>query len=302
MENYFKSFSISSYNCNGLKSSIHYVMHLAKSHEVVFLCEHWLQHHDLHTIRSICKDENKLCFLKSSIDPTVPLHGRPYGGVGFVCSKGEGIAYNMINCESDRMSCIQILKNGKVVLSILGVYLPYDNSSKEHTELFIDILDNISCILDKYSHEAPLVIVGDMNTVLPQAHALSDNWYFKRHFSKRSAIFYDFMSQNSLCVANFIFPQSVSYTYKKGKVCTYIDHILIPEYLIEKLDKCEILCSQDNVSDHLPLSLTLGIFDESRPHTVGPRGLMRNCAKLFRMLPGTMSPFKPNTKRQYLIL
>ena len=167
---------------------------------------------------------------------------------------------------------------------------------------FIDILDNICCILEDYSHEAPFVIVGDMNTVLLQAHTLSDIWYFERPFSKRSAIFYDFMYQNSLCVANFIFPQSVSYTYKKGKVCTYIDHILIPEYLIEKLDKCEILCSQDNVSDHLPLSLTLSIFDESRPHTVGAQGSNAHLCQTFPHAAWTMSPLKPNTKRQCLIL
>ena len=59
-------------------------------------------------------------------------------------------------------------------------------------------------------------------------------------------------------VANFSFRQDVNFTYQKGDNSSYIDHVLVPSYLMDRLSQCEILCrDSDNVSDHLAIKTSL---------------------------------------------
>ena len=44
--NSFLNIKITSWNCNGFKSSIDYVNHLMSVHHVTFICEHWLRQHE----------------------------------------------------------------------------------------------------------------------------------------------------------------------------------------------------------------------------------------------------------------
>ena len=105
-----------------------------------------------------------------------------------------------------------------------------------------------------------LKIVGDLNTTLTQTDVLTNKWYTNKPYNKHSAILYDFMDFNHLCVADFMFDQKVSYTFKRGSVCSYIDHVLIPDYLCEMINNCSILCAtSENVSDHLALSTQICI-------------------------------------------
>ena len=234
-------------------------MDTVTQHDITFICEHWLLPKDLHTIHSICKDNNKQCFLKSSVDPTVQFCGRPFGGVGFICRNMPGTAYKIIECDSDRLYGIQVFKNQEMVMSVIGVYLPYEDGTKDQTELYINTLDQLQNTLDNCGN-APTVIVGDMNTVLPEEEYLSDNWYTRKPYNKHSAIMFEFLCQNKMCVANFMYDQDVSYTFRRGTVSSYIDHVFINEYVCDKIQECKIVYDcKDNVSDHLALSITIQI-------------------------------------------
>ena len=85
-EMFSKNFNISTLNCHGLKRCLPYVMDLLESNDVVFVNEHWLQ--------------NKV--------PMSELHGRPHGGVAFLCNKINGISYRIMACDSDRIEGLQI--------------------------------------------------------------------------------------------------------------------------------------------------------------------------------------------------
>ena len=63
--------------------------------------------------------------LKSSIDPDVVLTGRPHGGIGFIAKRLHNIVYKPIHVDSDRICGVQLISNGKIVLTVYGVYLPY---------------------------------------------------------------------------------------------------------------------------------------------------------------------------------
>ena len=266
MEQVNQQFSVCSFNCYGLKSSLSYIIDIAEQNDVTFLCEHWLQAKDMYTIKSIFSDNKMQCFLKSSIDPSVQLIGRPFGGVGFLCRNTTGTSYNAIECESDRLYGLQIFKKEVLVMCIIGVYLPYENGTNDQTELYIKTIDQLQSIIDNCG-SVPTLIVGDMNTVLPQEESICDNWYTKKPYGKHSAILFDFLCQNHLCVANFMFKQDFTYTFKRGEVCSYIDHMFINEYASDMILKCKILSDYpDNVSDHMALcaSLSISVQNDTR--------------------------------------
>ena len=82
-------------------------------------------------------------------------------------------------------------------------------------------------MLDDSSVKTPILLVGDMNTVLPQTTELNNLWYKKRPFSYRSYLLYEFLYENNLIVANFHFTQDKHFTFSKS----YIDHIFLPMYM-----------------------------------------------------------------------
>ena len=77
------------------------------------------------------KFSDKWVALKSSMDPCEIIDGRPYGGIGFICSKIEGITFQSIDVESDRIWAIQLSMNRKVLINVIGVYLPYNSGTSE---------------------------------------------------------------------------------------------------------------------------------------------------------------------------
>ena len=169
-----ENFKLVTFNCHGLKSSISYVLDLIKRHDVVFICERWLKVNELNSISDMCGNDY-LCFLKSSIDPYNDLRGRPYGGTGFF--KKSNVAYKIIECNNNRLYGLQVLVNQTVTLSIIGVYLPFYDSSEGNAELYIDTLVSLQCVLDECDNQAPTIIMGDTNTVLPQDEMLTDRWF-----------------------------------------------------------------------------------------------------------------------------
>ena len=180
------TFRLATFNCHGLKSSLPYCLNLSDTHDIVFLNEH--------TIREICEENNKLCYLKSSVDPESTLCGRPHGGTGFICRKAKGIGYKIIQCDSDRLYGLQLLINHHVVMYIYGDYAPYYDGSVEQTELYLEIIDQLQCLVDQTENEH----------CSAESEMLSDNWYCKKPFTKWSLILYEFLKQNNVCRQFFI--------------------------------------------------------------------------------------------------
>ena len=104
------------------------------------------------------------------------------------------------------------------------------------------------------SDGSPVMLMGDMNATLPQTSQLSQNWYKARSFTSHSMLLYDLLCNNSLMSVNFAYKQSVDYTYFKGHLQSYIDHVFVSEEIISYITSCSILAlHEDNTSDHLPI-------------------------------------------------
>ena len=240
---------------------------LCSKSDIVFICEHWLSTGELGRI-TYTEFPSYWVHLKSSMDPTEAAHGRPFGGCGFLCKKftDQDVSYRPINCDSDRLSGVEVVRDGKTVMSILGVYMPFDDHSARCKEAYLDTLIELQSLIEK-SESVPCMIVGDFKTRLPQTDTLNAHWYRARPFSQRSALLYDFCSENELTVSNFQFSQAVNYTYWNGSNKSYIDHILVQGSLHGHITDCTILCSDDdNVSDHFAITACLSIPCDHTAH------------------------------------
>ena len=110
------------------------------------------------------------------------IHGRPYGGNGFICTKRENVLYKNVDFDSDRISVTEISVNSKVVCSVIGIYLPCDDHSTDSMESYLDTLDKLHVALDNCDKNFPIIVTGDLNTRLPKSCLLSDTWYRSKHF------------------------------------------------------------------------------------------------------------------------
>ena len=246
-----------SLNCNGLNSSMNDVLDILgdKTNAIFFLCEHWLRMEELNGISALCENEGLWSHLKTSVDPEEDLTGRPYGGVGFICKWADTKAYSfrIINVDNDRISALQVIKNGTILLNVIGVYLPYYNGRAEQSTLYAETLDAVQSVIENCSN-APTVIMGDMNAALPQSKDLHHLWYRNHPFNSNSMQLYDFLCNNEMVVANFSFQQEINYTYRKGQHRTYIDHMLMTNQAMRNVTQCKIIYSDECwTSDHFPL-------------------------------------------------
>ena len=148
----------------------------------------------------------------------------------------------------------------QVILSVIGVYFPYENGTIEQTEMYIETLNKVKVLVE--SLIGPVIVIGDFNTVLPDRDMLSDYWFKVKPFSNRSAILYDAIVENNMCVANFVFNQKVNYTYFKAGSKSYIDHVLIPQYCIKMLEQCTILYDDGSNTSFMMLVNSKAIFDQ----------------------------------------
>ena len=206
----------------------------------MFLCEHWLSPAEISTPMSDILSPH-WHNLKSSIDPNVVLRGRPYGGCGFVCKKVPGIVYKPITCLSDRISGIELINNGKTILTIFGVYLPCDDHRLGSHETYIDTLNEVQGYIDNCS--TPFMVVGDFNTRLPQSTSLSQRWFRSRPCAKRSALLYNFITDKDSYVVNFDYTQPlqpVPFTFHCGDCKSYIDHMIASTCLHPNIEHCSI--------------------------------------------------------------
>ena len=136
--------------------------------------------------------------LKSSIPADTILQGRPYGGTGFICKPVQHCTYHDIPQEDDRISVIEVRNNNRVVITLIGVYLPYFHS--ESTPLYSETLDKLHAI---HNITSPFILLGDMNAQMPHTAQLSSQWYKSKPYNNHSMLLYDLVCDYEMTSANF---------------------------------------------------------------------------------------------------
>ena len=261
-------------NCQGIKSNICYVDSLL-THEcnIMFVCEHWLKPSELYEVKSTFSKQGMWSNLKSSIPANTILQGRPYGGTGFICKPVQHCTYHDIPQEDDRISVIEVRNNNRVVITLIGVYLPYFHS--ESTPLYSETLDKLHGTIHNIT--SPFILLGDMNAQMPHTAQLSSQWYKSKPYNNHSMLLYDLVCDYKMTSANFQYKQSVDYTYFKGSTRTYIDHVFISDQMQDNIVGCVILpYDVENTSDHLPMKTTITLQTE-QPRNINEVDHSKKC-------------------------
>ena len=257
-----------SFNAKGFKQSHIYISKLLEDCDIIGLTETWLRPGELPMINETFKHKDLCIFSKSSMCDIDPSYmGRPFGGMAMICAQQPGLSFTEIETCSDRIMGVKICNNNGVAQIVFCVYMPFYSGDYGQVELYLEVLDELQSLVDQFGAMCPMYIIGDFNVQLPSKNVLHKSWYKSQGFNKNSRIMYDFISDNDLCLLDFINDQIVNYTYfchTSGKY-TWIDHCLGTKH-VENFVSCSIIDhDEDNVSDHLPLRLVTQMTQDAVP-------------------------------------
>ena len=89
---------------------------------------------------------------KKSMDESVPLIGRPYGGCSIIWSSNTSCKVGRIECISKRLCAVKVTVDG-IEFVLFNMYMPCDKGYANH-DLFeyIDVLNEVSVFVTKLHH------------------------------------------------------------------------------------------------------------------------------------------------------
>ena len=260
-----------SFNCHGFKQSCDYIIEKLKSCDILCLNETWLRPGESEIIRSALNahpditSQSYSVFNKSGMnDVDASYTGRPFGGLAIVVKHHPKFTVREIQSSSDRIISVGLYDHlGSLIDVIISVYMPFYNSADcTSIQNYVETIDILQSMIDMYASQASIKIVGDFNAKLPRTPKLHRLWYKKDGFNQNSSILYDFIVGNDLCVLDFLFKQSVDFTFYcyAAKHFSWIDHIICPSKDLKNISKCAIIPHEfNNTSDHLPVLLQFSI-------------------------------------------
>ena len=172
-----------------------------------------------------------------------------------------------INIASDRIVAVGMYdKHDKLIQVICSAYLPYFDGDKSRIAQYVETIDALQSLIDKFAGLAPFKILGDFNTQLPLSKKINKLWHRERGFNTYSSILYDFLIHNDLTSADLHFNQNPKYTFfcHTSKKYTWIDHILCNMNDLRHVKRCSIVQEEpENVSDHLPIRIEFSLLLEA---------------------------------------
>lgn len=174
---------------------------------------------------------------------------RRCGGIGLLWKKS--LNFTLTQVVSDRFCAIQIHLNNSESLIVIAIYLPCSNySSDEYLSYFQDLQSAVSA----YKSYGPVIITGDFNVNLADVN----------HHCDRKQLVMDFIDSHSLYIVS---QSSVcggpNYTFFSTS-CSMLDYIIANSSIANEILSCLIHPLHPlNLSDHLPISISLNVICES---------------------------------------
>ena len=179
------------------------------------------------SLQVLAPDLKLFVHAKSAMTGTEPDYsGRPFGGVARTARAIDNMFYRELETNSDRLAGVGIYdSDGTLIQSVVSTYMPYYNNKPEQAEMYISTIESLQVFVDKHGPSAPIKIMGDMNTKLPQnCDNLPSNWYKGKGFNMFSHIMNDFLVSNMFSVCDFNFKQNHGFTYFLLSIwCVYMD-------------------------------------------------------------------------------
>jgi len=238
-----ESIKIGSYNCRSIQSKKEYVNTLLSKVDILCVQEHWLSELQLSFLGSI---NDRFGYTGvSGFDNSAVLPGRTYGGCGILWRSDIVANVTVLDIESKRLCAIRIESSHWKIL-IVCVYLPYEDGHS-NTDAFIDELSRLENLVNN-NLDCHIVICGDYNV------DFSRNWMHSEILNG----FCENMNVKPVCVHPNC---TIDYTYNFDMSrFNVLDHFLLSGVLYENcVQKAYVLHDIDNLSDHDPIQLELGL-------------------------------------------
>ena len=228
------------YNCQGLKSSIHDIQALCSTYDLIFIQDSWLFQFELTLLSEIGSDFEG--FGISAIDDSTNIvRGRLYGGMAIILRKQyRSIAqFHTYNCS--RLLGVQLTCND-VSLLFISVYMPYQ--CDDNYELFMEYVGKLSALIEEspYSY-VHVAILGNFKAGID---------------TQFEAELRELCSNLDLVVSDCDFHGRTSgmFTYVSNAhgSPSWLDHVICSRDMQAKLQSVSIIDMLPS-SDHVPLSV-----------------------------------------------
>ena len=174
-----------------------------------------------------------------------------------LCAAAKRGAHFALSTVATRASVgIPILESARPLVTVLGCYMPYWESSGANLEEYATLTCKLDALIASLRPSAPVFLVGDFNCALPPlpVELRPEGWHRLRGFFPLSPLMQDLLDDHELTIAEFCFSQPVTYTCARAGGQSHIDHIAVPHCLASQVCGCNILPpSVDNLSPHLPV-------------------------------------------------
>ena len=226
------------YNCQGLKSSIHDIQALCSSYDLIFIQESWLFQFELPLLSKIhCEFEG---FGISAIDDSTGIvRGRPYGGMASLIRKQYRSMAQFFTYDCSRLLGVQLSHNEESLLFI-NVYMPYQ--SDDNFEIFMEYIGKITALIDECP-TSNIAIIGDFNAAIDT------------HFDVELQ---ELCSNLSLVISDcdYYGRTSGKFTHVSNAhgTTSWLDHVICSHDMQARLHSVDILDMLPS-SDHVPLSI-----------------------------------------------
>jgi len=237
-----KPFTVISYNLHGINQGESLLKDIFINYlpDVVFVQEHWLSSINMHNLLSM--STNYYCLSTSAMEQSIQcgiLRGRPFGGV----------AIFFANELSDRVQIISLADRYIIArwsnIIFVNIYAPTADKKYDQFCELQSILSVISAELSANTSGGDLIIFGgDFNTELSKT-------------SDISSLYTSFFGDHCL-IPVFGKSKGANYTFvNSSNHFSCIDYFAVSEHVIKSLDGLEIMDIEPNLSDHLPIKITL---------------------------------------------
>ena len=189
-----------------------------------------------------------------------------YGGTAIFWRKALSNRVRvMLDLCSDRFCVIQFITDSKQKLYFISMYLPHQTCKIDSFLLALQELRRIceTCLLD-----GEIICLGDSNCNLSSMYGIRGCGIT----TGNAKLFASLMKQINMTIVdltNLCTGERTTWTSDDGLRHSYIDHICVSKKLIPFVEKCCVLPdSITNVSDHVPVSISLKLSVKQGPDPI----------------------------------
>ena len=136
---------ISALNTNGFRGNYLYIDEITKQYDITFISEHWLISDQIYLLNKII--HNKIIH----VNPAEDTRGRPSGGTAWIIHEQLDTHCKYLS-HGKHFSEIEINMNG-TKYCLIGVYLLYNDNTKEQLNAQRDLLWQLSSIVNAKKRE-----------------------------------------------------------------------------------------------------------------------------------------------------